>query len=188
MPEELIIEHCSPTLAGIKTGSMFSVRVTDDTDIKGEVGEVDMLLKVKGLRVIMLKKTCEYALIYVYRPDHLRKDLKDPIALNILKKKGYEPYDVESCILQLMRNLKNDSSFPHEIGLFLGYPPSDVECFMKNPFSGVKCCGFWKAYSEPDKARNIFEKYKKCTESYRKMNKMGKSLEQLAVITVGCAG
>ena len=29
MSEELIIEHCSPTLAGIKAGSMFSVRVTD---------------------------------------------------------------------------------------------------------------------------------------------------------------
>lgn len=29
MSEELIIEHCSPTLAGIKTGSLFSVKIKE---------------------------------------------------------------------------------------------------------------------------------------------------------------
>ena len=188
MPEEIIIEHCSPTLAGIKTGSMFSVKVTDDTDIKNDVRELNRILREKGLRVILLKETGTYALIYIYRPDYLKKDLNDPMALSILKRKGYEPKNPEYCIARLIGYLKNDSSFPHEIGLFLGYPPSDVECFMKNPCKGVKFCGCWKAYSEPDKAKMIFEKYKRCTESYIEMNKKGRSLAQLAVITAGCAG
>ena len=91
MSEELIIEHCSPTLAGIKAGSMFSVRVTEDTDINKEVRELNKVLREKGLRVIPLKITSKYALIYIYRPDHLKKDLNDPQALSILKKMGYEP-------------------------------------------------------------------------------------------------
>ncbi len=183
MSEELIIEHCSPTLAGIKTGSMFSVRVTEDTDINMEVTELNRMLRGKGLRVIPLKKTGKYALIYLYRPDHLKKDLNDPLALSILKERGYEPQNPECCIAQLVRHLKNYEIFPHEIGLFLGYPPSDVECFMKHPCNGVKCCGCWKAYSEPEKARKTFARYRKCTEVYHMLNRSGKSLSQLAVMT-----
>ena len=183
MSEELIIEHCSPTLAGIKTGSLFSVRVTEDTDINEEVRELNRMLRKKGLRVVPLKKTSEYALIYLYRPDYLKKDLNDPQALEILKERGYRIENPECCIVQLVKHLKADDAFPHEIGLFLGYPPSDVEGFMKHPCKGVKCCGFWKAYSEPEKAKKTFRRFKRCTETYLKMNKNGKSLAQLAVMT-----
>lgn len=49
MSEELIIEHCLPTLAGIKTGSLFSVKINDDTDINRDVRELNNRLKKKGL-------------------------------------------------------------------------------------------------------------------------------------------
>ena len=183
MSEELIIEHCSPTLAGNKTGSLFSVKITEETDIDREVREINMLLRDKGLRMLPLKKTDEYALIYLYRPSYLKKDLNDPVAVNILKKRGYAIKDPECCIVQLVRHLKSDPGFPHEIGLFLGYPPSDVACFIKSPCDGVKCCGCWKAYSEPEKALATFARFKDCTENYHVMNRNGKSLAQLAVAT-----
>ncbi|MCR4787064.1 MAG: DUF3793 family protein [Lachnospiraceae bacterium] len=183
MSEELIIEHCSPTLAGIKTGSLFSVRVTEDTDINKEVRDLNKILRKKGIRIIPLKKTDKYALIYLYRPEHLKKDFNDPQTLSILKKKGYEPQNPECCIAQLIKRLERGDVFPHEIGLFLGYPPSDVECFMKHPCKGVKCCGCWKVYSEPERAKNTFKRFRTCTEAYHQMNKNGKTLAQLAVMT-----
>ena len=183
MSEEFIIEHCSPTLAGIKTGNMFSVKITEDTDLNKELRELNIVLKKKGLRVIPLKKTSEYALIYLYRPALLRKDLNDPKARTILQKRGYETKNPECCIVQLVRYLESDEAFPHEIGLFLGYPPSDVECFMKHSRKGVKCSGCWKAYSDPEKARITFEKFKMSTKTYHELNKRGKSLAQLAVRT-----
>ena len=183
MPEELIIEHCSPTLAGIKTGSLFSVKINEDTYINRDVRYLNNLLKEKGLRVIPLKQTNEYALIYLYRPEYLKKDLKNPTALKILQKRGYESDNPDCCIVKLVNYLKSEESFPHEIGLFLGYPPSDVECFMKHPCKGVKCCGCWKVYSEPEKAKKLFKRFKKCTEAYHEMNRNGKSLAQLAVMT-----
>ena len=88
MSDELIVEHCSPTLAGIKTGNMFTVRITEDTDIYKEIRSLNKVLRQKGLRVIPLKITGDYVLIYLYRPSHLKKDLTDPQALNILRKKG----------------------------------------------------------------------------------------------------
>ncbi|MBR4183015.1 MAG: DUF3793 family protein [Lachnospiraceae bacterium] len=183
MSEELVIEHCSPTLAGIKTGNMFTVRIEEGTDINSEIRGLNEILRKKGLRVILFKKTSTYALVYIYRPDYLKKDLSDPQASVILKKKGYDCSCPEFCIAQLVKHLKEDVTFPHEVGLFLGYPPSDVESFMKDPCKGVQCCGCWKAYSEPEKAKRIFNRFSRCTEIYREMNKKGKSLAQLAVIT-----
>ena len=167
MSDKLIIENCSPTLAGIKTGNLFSVKLSDETDINRDLRKLNRALRKKGLRVIPLKKTDGYALIYLYRPGHLKRDLTDPLAIKILKNKGYDTGNPESLIVQLVKHLREENMFPHEIGLFLGYPPSDVECFMKHPCKGVKCCGCWKAYSEPEKARTVFGKYKKCTEVYR---------------------
>lgn len=183
MSEEMIIEHCSPTLAGLKTANMFSIGITDDRDIRHEVRKLNHRLRGKGLRVIPLRKTSDHALIYIYRPDHLRRDLSDPLALNILKNKGYRFATPERCIGQLVQRLKNDDTFPHEIGLFLGYPPLDVEGFMKSPCDGVKCSGCWKAYSDPERAEATFRKFKKCKDIYRIMNRKGKSLEQLTVVT-----
>ncbi|MCR4650942.1 MAG: DUF3793 family protein [Lachnospiraceae bacterium] len=47
----------------------------------------------------------------------------------------------------------------------------------------VPSCGCWKAYSEPEKAQKIFDRFKNCAEAYIEMNKNGKTPEQLAVIT-----
>ncbi|MCR4610653.1 MAG: DUF3793 family protein [Lachnospiraceae bacterium] len=183
MSEEFIIEYCSPTLAGLKTGNMFSTKITKDTDINSEVRELNAVLRDKGLRVIPLRRSDERALIYVYRPDHLKKDLNDPKALSILKNKGYSLESPECCIVQLIKHLKCDDSFPHEIGLFLGYPPSDVASFMNNPRCGVRCSGCWKAYSDPKKAEDTFNRYRKCTRVYKEMNKKGRTLSQLTVMS-----
>ncbi len=184
MSEELIVDNCSPTLAGIKTGNLFSVRITEKTDINSEVRQLNRDLRKRGIRVIPLKVTEEYALIYLYRPDYLQKDLMDPQALEILRNRGYHCDSPEHCIVQLIRRLKENRSFPHEIGLFLGYPPSDVDCFIKHPCEGVKCCGCWKAFSKPDAAMKTFIRFEMCTKVYRQMNRQGKSLTQLAVRTV----
>ncbi|MBO6215257.1 MAG: DUF3793 family protein [Lachnospiraceae bacterium] len=181
MSEELIIEHCSPTLAGIKTGNMFSVKNTEKTKLYKELRELNNIFRDKGLRLILLKSTNEHSIVYLYRPDQLKNDLKDPKALKILKKRGYKHKSPECCIVELVDRLKSNEGFPHEIGLFLGYPPSDVEGFMKHPCSGVKCSGCWKAYSDPDAAERTFNRYRKCTEFYLRMNRKGRSLSDLTV-------
>lgn len=183
MSEKQLIEHCAPTLAGIKTGNLFSIKNDGKTEVIFEIRKLNRMLRDKGLRVIPLKMAEKYILIYVYRPLYLKRDLDNPKALSILTTKGYKADNPEYLIAQLVKRLVNDSSFPHEIGLFLGYPPSDVEGFMNNPSKGVKCCGCWKVYSEPEKAEKIFKKYARCTQIYRDLNKRGKSLEQLTVNT-----
>ena len=71
--------------------------------------------------------------------------------------------------------------FPHEVGLFLGYPPEDVKGFIDHRANDFKCAGLWKVYGDEEKARSLFEKYRKCTEIYCTLWQSGLKLEQLAV-------
>lgn len=182
MSEEMIVKHCAPTLAGIKTGNMFLLKCTSESNINQEIRELNCKLVKKGLRVLPLRYTAKHVLIYIYRPNHLEKDLSDPLARKILKDKGYEFTNANGCICQLIRRFKNNNDFPHEVGLFLGYPPADVSGFINDPCEGVKCCGCWKAYSNPEKAKSTFHKYKRCAEQFQNMSKLGKTLEQLTVV------
>ncbi|MCR5388293.1 MAG: DUF3793 family protein [Lachnospiraceae bacterium] len=182
MLNNALIEYCAPTLAGIKTGNLFSVKDNskeDSNEIYSEIRKLNTTLTKLGLRVIPIKRNGKKTLVYLYRPDRLKTDLKDPVAIEILSEKGYSCANSDRCLVELIRHLTTDENFPHEIGLFLSYPPSDVKAFMGSPCAGVKCTGSWKAYSNESEAKKTFERYKKCTDLYTHEQKSGKPLDAL---------
>ena len=71
--------------------------------------------------------------------------------------------------------------FPHEVGLFLSYPPEDVKGFIENRAANAKCTGVWKVYGDERQARQTFAKYKKCTQVYCERWQSGSGLDKLAV-------
>ncbi len=182
MSEEMLIEHCSPTLAGIKTGSLFSCKAENIEDIKKTIRALNRTLGKKGLRILPIRYRNGRVLIYVYRPAYLMRDLGDTMAREILDAKGYACENAEACVAHLKRNLADSDEFPHEIGLFLGYPPEDVRGFIENKAEGFKYVGYWKVYGDEEKAKSLFEKYKKCTNVYSRHFAEGKPLERLTVV------
>ena len=72
-------------------------------------------------------------------------------------------------------------TFPHEIGLFLSYPPEDVKGFVDNRARSYKCAGLWKVYSDEARARRLFTRFKRCTDTYCKLWQAGATIDQLAV-------
>ncbi len=181
MSEELLIRHCSPTLAGIKTGNLFACRFPDKAEMRECVRCWNNLLTKKGLRVLPLRFRNGRALIYLYRPARLSDDLRHGTAERILKERGYCTDTSEKCVVQLIRRLCEYEEFPHEIGLFLGYPPEDVCGFIENKAGGCKCAGCWKVYGDADAARKTFAKYKKCSGVYAALYAKGTSIERLTV-------
>ena len=181
MSEDIIVRHCSPTLAGMKTGNMFSCHFVDENEMRDSVRHWNRLLVKKGLRVLPLKFEDNRAMVYVYRVSSLAHDLKDNAVRHLLKERGYETEMPERCIVQLIRKLEGQGEFPHEIGLFLGYPPEDVCGFIENRAQGCKLVGCWKVYGNEEKARMIFAKYKKCTDVYTAQFARGRSVDWLTV-------
>ena len=181
MSEKHLVQYCSPTLAGIKTGSLFSCAFCDEKSMRENLRGYNQMLRNKGLRLLPLKYQNGRALVYVYRPDMLSADLKNNSARELLRSFGYKTETPERCIIRLMERLSENSGFPHEIGLFLGYPPEDVSGFIENKACGYKCVGCWKVYGDEEKAKRLFEMYKKCTALYKERLESGSSVESLAV-------
>ena len=183
MLKDVLVEYCAPTLAGLKTGNIISVRNDDSENIDEEIRDLNRVFAEKGLRLIPLRRTDRQVMVYLYRPKQLKKDLTNPEAHHILENKGYPCDDSECCVARLRKNLTNDSDFPHEIGLFLGYPPEDVRDFMDNPCKKAKCIGCWKVYNNEVEARKTFDKFDRCRRLYRSFAKSGRSIETLVVGT-----
>ncbi|MEE0930716.1 MAG: DUF3793 family protein [Acutalibacteraceae bacterium] len=181
MSEELLVRHCSPTLAGLKTGNMFTVPYTSHNSIKENIRNLNKIMVPKGLCVIPLRFSNNRVLIYLYRPDKLKQDLTDSYACKLLKKHGYTSAKPNQCIVRLIERFSETSEFPHEIGLFLGYPPEDVEGFIDNKADNYKFTGVWKVYGDEVKAKEIFAKFKKCTEVYYSQWLNGITVEKLIV-------
>ena len=76
MSEEMLIRHCSPTLAGIKTANMFTCCFENPEDIKRDIRKLNSMLVKNGLKALPLRFSGNRALIYVYRPTRLTEDLK----------------------------------------------------------------------------------------------------------------
>ncbi len=181
MPDEYIIRNCAPTLAGIKTGNIFTCPFETRDALLDSLRKMNKRLGKKGLRVIPLRFSDEKALIYLFRPSMLRSDLADTSAVRILQQHGYNTASCEKCVVHLAKKLRQQGDFPHEIGLFLGYPPEDVCGFIENNACGCKCVGCWKVYGDEDAAKKKFAQYKKCSKVYYDQWAKGKDIERLTV-------
>lgn len=181
MCDELIIEHCAPTLAGMKTGSVFNCVYGDFRELCRFIRTLNHRLTPKGLKMLILRRWESRVLLYLFRPGDLQRDMTDGLAHSLLQMYGYPCENPNRCVIHLMRRLQHSEEFPHEIGLFLGYPSRDVEGFIKNKAKCAKCTGCWKVYGDETHAQKTFNKYKKCKAVYLKQFHAGKSIERLTV-------
>lgn len=131
--------------------------------------------------VTFLKRNEKSALLYVFRPDRLEKDLSQPAVQNVLKTFGYTDYKVGASIKHLKQRVGENTCFPHEIGLFLSYPVEDVIQFIRQKGCNYKCCGVWKVYCDEAFCQKMFARYRKCTEVYLRVFDRGRSISALTV-------
>ena len=181
MSEQQFIRSTAPTLAGIKTGSLFPYRYTERTEAIRELRRYNQRLRPKGLRLLPLRMTDDFAMLYLYRPGRLSADLQNEEAAKLLRRAGYPDFSETACIRELCRRLASIEAFPHEIGLFLSYPPEDVRGFMEHRDRDCKCVGCWKVYGDVQAARKKFSQFKQCTDCLLRRNADGCPLERLTV-------
>ena len=179
--ERYIVEQCAPTLASLKTGTMFGVIEQDVHELTRQVAEWQAELAPKGLVLTILRYRGGRAPIYLGRLSQLSRDLAAPGAAELLRCYGYAEPDTENALRRLRERVLTTESFPHEIGLFLGYPLQDVIGFIRDGGKNSKCTGYWQVYGDEQDAVRRFERYRKCSEVYMRLWAGGKSLQQLTV-------
>lgn len=181
MLEAMLARHAAPTLAGLKTANLFAVRYASYHALAEQAAALHQRLCKKGVCVWLLGVSCGRALVYVCRPHRLQRDLSAQGSRSILRACGYRSASVQGCLLQLRRRLAQSGQFPHEIGLFLGYPLTDVLGFIQDGGKNSKCTGYWQVYGDEQDAQRRFKSYRKCSEVYIRLWNLGRSVQQLTV-------
>jgi len=106
--------------------------------------------------------------LFFYISDDFSRYLERHDVTALLKRAGYQgPFTKDHALGQLEERLKS-GTFPHEIGIFLGYPPKDVAAFMgwiKLPFT---CQGPWKMFGNPRASLGLAETFRICRQRMAK--------------------
>lgn len=179
--EAVFVEQCAPTLAGIKPANMFIYESENERFVYDKVAYLARLLSQYGIAACVLKK-CGYSnLVYVYRKAWLNSIITAPMISSFLQTLGYDTVSSSIALLQLSDRLCLKKEFPHEIGIFLGYPLFDVLSFIEQHGRNCAFCGYWKAYFNPVGARKRTEQYKKCISIYKRMFENGTPVMRLIV-------
>lgn len=179
--EKGLIYHCAPTLASLKTASLFTIGFTCREELNTVLREWNRKLSDKGVAVIMLRVKDSRALIYVFRKSRLKQDLSCPEIKCFLQNNGYAGTNIGTALSTLRAHLTERGEFPHEIGVFLGIPVDDVIGFIRNKGQNCKCAGCWKVYCNECEAAKTFALYKKCEAVYMRLWEQGRSVRQLTV-------
>ncbi len=172
--EYLMGRNCGITFAGIKPASMISVKKEE----RSLMAEIAGSFSDRGFSYVCLKRHEKRLVTLIYNESALRKILFSAEIKNFLAGYGYEYSTVDEAIFRLKERMKNDD-FPHEIGIFLGYPLCDVKGFIRSPYEGIKLTGYWKVYSDEVAAAKKFDTYKKCSDCICKRMEKGESLAEI---------
>lgn len=169
--ERKLAFHGAPTLLGIKCANLISLSA-DEFDIESNSEYFNSKVVKNGLKSHVICSCLRRKLVLLYNDRLLEKCLCDEEVQNILYEYGYSSCSsVDEYIDVLSVRIRQNDIFPHEIGIFLGYPIEDVKGFIKNKGENFKICGAWKVYGNVEKARKTFERYDKCRIFlYNKLN------------------
>lgn len=169
---EKLLRYAPQTLAGIKTGSIFHIHDIAVGMLELEIAVLNSKLNPMDIYIERVQSKKGNSLIYVYRKQQLIRDLEDPTARKLLWYKGY-PFvgaDADTILYGRIEHLKERLTdydcFPHEIGLFLGFPVEDVKAFIEKDGHDCLTCGFWKVYCNKSQALETFRQYKICARIY----------------------
>ena len=116
MSEELVIRQAAPTLAGIKTGSLFPCPCEDKAALLAEIRAFNRRYQARGLCLLPLRFTKGKALLYLYRPAALQRDLDSDAAAKLLAGAGYPCGSCGGCVAALVRRMRSSAEFPLPAG------------------------------------------------------------------------
>lgn len=182
--ETIIGYHCAPAIRGIKVANLVAIPRDMNVHLTTALSEYNEQFNDRGLFFYELCHCDERRLLLVLRKHMLEEYLRRPEHLAFLKLYGYLAGEtLELWLARLRSRLEKRSDFPHEIGLFLGYPLHDVRSFIRYKGSGYKLCGEWKVYGNPMSAMHSFHCFRACREYCHTQLLQGKQLESLVAVT-----
>lgn len=175
--QDKLVFHSAPTLAHMKTANLFRIKKDDFPNYEECLSYFNEKLKEFGLHISILKNHENNLLLYVYSYDRLNHILSNDSIQQFLYQYGYSFNNIPDTLYHL-KNRLTENEFPHEIGIFLGYPLYDVEGFIKDK-DHYKMVGYWKVYGNIKNSKKTFYRYDCCIKTMNDKISNGESLFQM---------
>ncbi len=179
MLEKSIGRICAPALAGIKPSNMLSISKDKFPNAKDELHNLNTLLNSRDIYFEILCECESRLLVVAYRKRLLLDCLHESGAMELLRSYGYAVSDRLSDYFSRLKSRMGECKFPHEIGIFLGYPLCDIYGFMEHKGDNYLLCGEWKVYDNEQAARQRFHQFSLCRKGLVRRIESGESLASI---------
>lgn len=166
--------QCAPLLTGIKIANLLIVR---NRNVKGVFG----MFYGSRISVRVIYRSEEKTMFLLYQKEELEAYLQENE--KTMRIFGYNEMDVEKICQELSKRyavyMEERGSFPHEIGLLLGYPVEDVLGFIENEGKNYLYAGYWKVYGNVVETMALFESYNEAKEQLIRMISQGIEIRRI---------
>ena len=173
---ETIANQCAPVLMDVKPSNLLILTRTEEALFQ-------QMEEIEGISCIRLHSGKKSTWL-LYRKDRLEAVLIWPQVREFLKIYGYGRLTIEEMLARMawryMLYKEKQVDFPHELGVFLGYPLGDVKGFIKHQGKNFLCSGYWKVYQNENRARETFQLYRAVRDVMLKMLSAGRSLYEIS--------
>jgi hypothetical protein len=165
----------APTIFGVKPSVLLTLK-----DIPGRMEASNLytfymqnkqyIRRVLNVEFFELKNCGYCAKVMFFKKYLIREAVCNKLAKEYLGGFGYSNCHVLDDYLQVLKKRFNSGNFPHEIGVFLGYPLKDVIGFVK---CHKKCRNVrktpWKVYGNPETSLQIIKKHNEARNSMQQI-------------------
>ena len=149
-----------------------------------ELARISMKLHNTNISLIILCTCKKRHLVMVYRAKELEEHLRSKEVRDYLREFGYRRDDFISNLIRLHQRMNGFynkmKEFPHEVGVFLGYPICDIKGFLENKGERYLHSGYWKIYGNLEETRKKFLSYDEAREIAIDEFLSGRELESIA--------
>ena len=149
-----------------------------------ELAIISMKLHNTNISLIILCTCKKRHLVMVYRAKELEEHLRSKEVSDYLREFGYRRDDFISNLIRLHQRMNGFynkmKEFPHEVGVFLGYPICDIKGFLENKGERYLHSGYWKIYGNLEETRKKFLSYDEARETAIDEFLSGRELESIA--------
>lgn len=151
-----LVLQCAPLLSGLKISNLLIIE-------KKQFKKLVHTLNTTDISIFFLAHQSNKIYFLAYKENELQEYLRQKEVHQILNQNGYGTIDIESALYRLSKRyccyMQKRGNFPHEIGVFLGYPLEDVVGFIENHGKNDLYTGYWKVYENVAEKTKLFDKF-----------------------------
>ncbi len=176
--QESAAQQCAPVIFGIKPSNLLII----DRDT---AHALKSLIDATGLKIRCLSPYTQLQVWFLFNENALKMQLKDQENRRFIAPLGYcDDMSLEEMLMHLCRRFRDYKNgkmgFPHELGVFLGYPLCDVKGFIDNQGKNYLYSGYWKVYDNEKETRLLFRRYENVRNYALSLVRQGKDFSQVS--------